>query len=134
MELEVLLFNNDGMSSEACANLFTIVNKSAPMNIKRIEFYNNMSGDAGAISIASLLECLPYLEVFRWSTTRTNEEGAFAICQALAHCPAIRRLEIKDNYFGENCGELLATAIGNMKNLEHLILSDISKLSGSCIL
>ena len=53
--MEVVLFNNDGMSVDSCKNLLDIVSETSPMNIKRIEFYNNMSGDAGAKHISELL-------------------------------------------------------------------------------
>ena len=124
--MEVLLFNNDGMSVDSCKNLLDIVGETTPMNIKRMEFYNNMSGDAGAKHISELLTLLPHIESFRWSSTRTNEEGALALCESLSHCPALRRLEIKDNYFGEDCGEALSGAISQMPHLEELILVDLS--------
>ena len=128
MDLEVLLFNNDGMSADACQNLYEIIKKHAPMNIKRIEFHNNMSGDAGATTVAGIIECLPKLEVFRWSATRTNEEGSLALCKALANCPNMRELIICDNYFGEDLGEVAASTIANMKGLKTLILSDLSMI------
>ncbi len=128
MDLEVLLFNNDGMSADACQNLYEIIKKHAPMNIKRIEFHNNMSGDAGATAVAGIIECLPKLEVFRWSATRTNEEGSLALCKALANCPNMRELIICDNYFGEDLGEVAASTIANMKGLKTLILSDLSMI------
>lgn len=130
MDLEVLLFNNDGMSADACQNLFEIIKKHAPMNIKRIEFHNNMSGDAGATSVAGIIECLPKLEVFRWSATRTNEEGSMALCKALTNCPHMRELIIRDNYFGEDLGTVAATMISNMKELKTLVLSDLSHVDG----
>lgn len=126
MDLEVLLFNNDGMSADACQNLYEIIKKHAPMNIKRIEFHNNMSGDAGATAVAGIIECLPQLEVFRWSATRTNEEGSTALCKALSNCPNMRELIIRDNYFGEDLGELAASMVASMKNLKKLIFSDLS--------
>lgn len=122
----MLLFNNDGMSVDSCKNLLDIVGETTPMNIKRMEFYNNMSGDAGAKHISQLLHLLPNMESFRWSSTRTNEEGALALCESLCHCPALRRLEIKDNYFGEDLGEALSRAIQHMPHLEELTLVDLS--------
>ena len=44
-----------------------------------IEFFNNMSGDEGAKHISELLTLLPHIESFRWSSTRTNEEGALVV-------------------------------------------------------
>ena len=129
MNLEVLLFNNDGMSADACQNLYEIIKQHAPMNIKRIEFHNNMSGDAGAKSVAGIIECLPQLEVFRWSGTRTNEEGHRALCDALIHCQEMRELYISDNYFGEDMGEQAANTIGSMKKLKKLVLADLSRFS-----
>lgn len=126
MDLEVLLFNNDGMSADACQNLYEIIKRHSPMNIKRIEFHNNMSGDAGATAVAGIIECLPKLEVFRWSATRTNEEGSKALCRALANCPHMTELIVCDNYFGSDLGDLAAAAISNMPNLKKLVLSDLS--------
>lgn len=127
--MEVLLFNNDGMSVDSCKNLLDIIGETSPMNIKRIEFFNNMSGDEGAKHISELLTLLPHIESFRWSSTRTNEEGALALCESLSHCSDLRRLEIKDNYFGESCGESLGRAIEQMPHLEELVLVDLSRFA-----
>lgn len=114
------------MSVDSCENLLKIIRNNSSMNIKRLEFFNNMSGDKGAKHIAELLSLLPHIEYFRWSSTRTNEEGAIALCHALARCPALRHLEIVDNYFGEDCGALLADAVRNMPHLSELMLVDLS--------
>lgn len=111
---------------DSCENLLKIIRNNSSMNIKRLEFFNNMSGDKGAKHIAELLSLLPHIEYFRWSSTRTNEEGAIALCHALARCPALRHLEIVDNYFGEDCGALLADAVRNMPHLSELMLVDLS--------
>lgn len=105
--------------------LSTYAKNSAPMNIKRLELYNNMSGDEGAIEIASVLQCCPLLEVFRWASNRSNEAGALALCESLKLCPCMKRLELKDNYFGEDGGEPLSRAIECMPNLKELILADL---------
>ena len=79
-------------------------------------------------AVAGIIECLPKLEVFRWSATRTNEEGSLALCKALANCPNMKELIICDNYFGEELGEVAASTIANMKGLKTLILSDLSMI------
>ena len=125
MDLETLLLNNVGMSKESCKVLSTYAKNSAPMNIKRLELYNNMSGDEGAIEIAAVLQCCPLLEVFRWASNRSNEAGALALCESLKLCTHMRRLELKDNYFGEDGGEPLSKAIEGMPELKELILADL---------
>ena len=81
------------MSKESCKVLSQYAKNTAPMNLKRLELYNNMSGDEGAIEIASVISVCPRLEVFRWASNRSNEEGARALSEALLNCPRMRRLQ-----------------------------------------
>ena len=67
------------MSKESCKILSQFAKNTAPMSLKRLELYNNMSGDEGAIAIAEVIACCPHLEVFRWASNRSNEEGARAL-------------------------------------------------------
>lgn len=113
------------MSKESCKILSQFAKNTAPMSIKRLELYNNMSGDEGAIAIAEVIACCPHLEVFRWASNRSNEEGARALCTSLQQCHAIRRLEFKDNYFGESGGEFLSQALVEMPQLSELVLADL---------
>ena len=113
------------MSKESCKILSQFAKNTAPMSLKRLELYNNMSGDEGAIAIAEVIACCPHLEVFRWASNRSNEEGARALCTSLQQCHSIRRLEFKDNYFGEAGGEFLSQALAEMPNLRELVLADL---------
>ena len=113
------------MSKESCKILSQFAKNTEPMSIKRLELYNNMSGDEGAIAIAEVIACCPHLEVFRWASNRSNEEGARALCTSLQQCHAIHRLEFKDNYFGESGGEFLSQALVEMPHLSELVLADL---------
>lgn len=124
----MLLFNTDGMSADACENIRSIISEHGPLNIKRLEFHDNMSGNDGAKAIADAIRFLPNLEYFRWSGARSGEEGSIALCRALATCHAMRHLEFNDNYFGEDCGDVLAETIEPMDKLEDLILSDLGSV------
>ena len=113
------------MSKESCRVLSQYAKNTAPMNLKRLELYNNMSGDEGAIEIASVISVCPHLEVFRWAFNRSNEKGARALSEALLNCPKMRRLEFKDNYFGEDGGKFLSKVLECMKDLKELVLADL---------
>ena len=124
----MLLFNTDGMSADACENIRSIISEHGPLNIKRLEFHDNMSGNDGAKAIADAIRFLPNLEYFRWSGARSGEEGSIALCRALSTCHAMRHLEFNDNYFGEDCGDVLAETVEPMDKLEDLILSDLGSV------
>ena len=117
------------MSADACESIRSIISEHGPMNIKRLEFHDNMSGNEGAKAIADAIRFLPNLEYFRWSGARSGEEGSIALCRAMANCHAMRHLEFNDNYFGEDCGDILAETVEQLSKLEDLILSDLGSVS-----
>ena len=51
--------------------------------LKLLNFYNNMSGDGGAIAAAKILRNMPQLQNFRYSATRAAALGSQTIAEVL---------------------------------------------------
>lgn len=81
-----LFFCNNGLSAEA-SELITntllaspaLVNGALPFTT--LHFYNNMSGENGAIASAKLIAMCPELDNVRYSATRAGRVGCAAIAK-----------------------------------------------------
>ena len=98
--LEGIAFKNDGLSAEACEEITRLFLKlGSPTRLKKLHFWNNMSGDGGAVAIAKLLKQSPYIEDFMMATTRCGEGGGVVLCKALKHCTMLHTVDMNDNTF-----------------------------------
>jgi len=124
--LEKLYVCNDGLSAEAAVTLHEILAKDGMPALSVFHFYNNMSGDGGAVAVADIVRACPLLVDFRFSATRSQRPGCLAVAQALAAHPSgvLRSLDLGDCMFGGEAATHLATAIANQKALTSLNLRD----------
>lgn len=128
-ELRRVRFCNDGLSAAACryiAELLLPADATAPCPLEQLHFFNNMSGGEGAAHVAALVARCPQLRDFRLASTRCDPEGAEPLCRALASLTSLVSVDLSDNTFGPDCGDLLAAMIRSNRGLERLILADIS--------
>jgi Ran GTPase-activating protein 1 len=134
--LEALWFNNNGISAECAAVIVEIVTSTCPTKLKLFHFHNNMSGPAGAASLATIVRCSPELRDLRFSGTRCLTAGSLAMAEGVAALVAQQvgagpghglfvSLDLADNCFGEEGSALLARAIGaGQPALRVLVLRD----------
>jgi hypothetical protein len=66
-----------------------------------------MSGGAGGIALARIVEASPALEDFRFSSSRGERDGGIALAAALGHCPNLRRLDLSDGTLAIETAEAL---------------------------
>eukprot|EP01138_Halocafeteria_seosinensis_P009475 gb/GECG01009683.1/.p1 GENE.gb/GECG01009683.1/~~gb/GECG01009683.1/.p1 ORF type:complete len:445 (+),score=79.45 gb/GECG01009683.1/:1-1335(+) len=124
--LEEVYFCNDGISAESAQTIADLLLYRTPTTLKRIEFFNNMSGSDGAIAIARLVEASPQLEYFRFSSSRGGKEGGEALANALNNTKNLQHLDLHDNTLGVVTGKALARPLLKQPNLLYLDLGDIS--------
>jgi Ran GTPase-activating protein 1 len=124
--LERLFVCNNGMSAAAASLIADILlfRGAAPTKLTQFHFFNNMSGNGGALALVRVLAASPGLVDFRFATTRAGREGSAAVATALAHCPALMRLDLSDNTFAGEGGLALAASLRGMRQLEFLNLRD----------
>ena len=140
--LEALRFNNNGISAECAAVIVEIVTSTRPTKLKLFHFHNNMSGPAGAASLATIVRCSPELRDLRFSGTRCLTAGSLAMAGGVAALAAQQvaagggaggaaghglfvSLDLADNCFGEEGSALLARALGvGQPALRVLVLRD----------
>lgn len=125
--LEVLSFNNCGISAEAMRSIADILLFRVPTRLTTLHFSNNMSGSGGAIALADVVAASPHLEDFRFASSRGGGPGAVALAQALAGTRRLRRLDLHDNIFAAEGGAALAAMLRGpaSANLLELDVSDI---------
>jgi len=121
--LTALYLCNNGLSKEASELVAVILQEVSPA-LETFHFYNNMSGDGGAIALASIIACSPTLKDIRFSATRSMPAGCRAVATALAACHSLTKLDCSDNTFGEEAAGILAESIRNRSDLIILNLRD----------
>lgn len=125
-KLERLFFCNCGISAEAARSIADILLFRTPTVLTTLHFWNNMSGNGGAIAIADMVAASPALRDFRFSSSRGGNDGGVALAKALRHTPLLEALDLEDNTFGlpgaRAMGATLAS--GAAGNLRHLNLAD----------
>ena len=84
--LEDVAFCNDGLSAEACDAIADMLLFRAPTRLRRLHFFNNMSGDGGGVAIGRILAQSPNMADFRMSSVRCAAEGGAALFASLASC------------------------------------------------
>jgi Ran GTPase-activating protein 1 len=124
---EKFYFCNNGLSAEAVERLATILipaeGDGAPP-IKLLHFYNNMSGNGGAIAMSQIVRACVHLQDFRFSATRSMAEGCGHIAEAVDSLSTFHKLDLSDNNFGEASGAILARAVLHQPHLASLNLRD----------
>ncbi|OWZ22681.1 hypothetical protein PHMEG_0002561 [Phytophthora megakarya] len=127
-QLQHMFFCNNGISAAAAGVIAQEVllfrGLDAPTKLETFHFYNNMSGDGGAIALAKLLPLSPALKDLRFSATRAQREGSLAFATALASLKKLEKLDLSDNTFKTKGGEAIAAAVKNMPNLVEINLRD----------
>ena len=92
-----------------------------------LHFFNNMSGNGGAVAIADIVRASPALKDFRFSSSRGGNEGGVALASALRHAvPTLERLDLNDNTFGPRGGIALGTTLRWADALTYLNVGDIA--------
>eukprot|EP00898_Chlorokybus_atmophyticus_P007594 jgi/Chlat1/7836/Chrsp66S09173 len=120
--LQSLSFCNNGISEEAAAAIAELVSCST---LKKLHFYNNMSGDAGARHVANVVTKARNLVDFQMACSRVGGEGGAALAEALAGDGKLQRLDLHDNIIGEEGGLALAKMLSSQQQLRVLNLSEI---------
>jgi Ran GTPase-activating protein 1 len=122
--LEKLYVCNDGLSAEASVTLHEILAKDGMPALKVFHFYNNMSGDGGAVAVADIVRACPLLVDFRFSATRAQRPGCLAVAQALTTLSDLTSLDLGDCMFAGEAALLLGSSLKNFKSLTTLNLRD----------
>lgn len=77
--IQKLYLCNNGLSAEACATVADILLDGQCPPLEVLHFYNNMSGSAGASAISRVVQVANLLQDFRFSATRSGNEGCLDI-------------------------------------------------------
>lgn len=110
---------NNGMSAAATAHLVSLVDAS---RLETFHFFNNMSGDDGALAVAQLVASAPCLTDLRFSGTRAQRAGSLAVTRAL-HSKLIK-LDLVDNSLATDGARALADFLMTKPPLRHLDVRD----------
>lgn len=137
--LERLSLCNNGLSRytmDEVADLLTQENDGCciAMNLTKLHFYNNMSGNEGCVAFERILnKCSDKLVDVRFSGTRAGSEGSKHITDALkdlsdsGKLQNLVRLDLADNTFSEEVSYTgLADALKTCTKLTHLNINDCS--------
>lgn len=126
--LEKVYFCNNGLSAAAAEVIAKEVllyrGNNEHTKLKVFEFYNNMSGDLGAIALKEIVLRSPNLEELRFSATRAGRVGSLAFAESLSGLQYLRKLDLSDNTFGVEGGRAIAVALKKQKHLRSLNLRD----------
>lgn len=108
VSLEEISFYNNGLSELS----LRLLGDMLPSSLKKLHFHNNMSGDGGAIAIATFLPKATALEVspfccvascvnqyqnFRMSSSRVSCVGGCALIKALQQTVTLKDLSLEDS-------------------------------------
>ena len=135
--MESLKLCNNGLSEYTMAEVATLLTNEhgidgscIAQNLRRVHFYNNMSGNQGCESFAQIMAKASHkLEDIRMSGTRARAEGSAYITSSLSSLADqnklknLAKLDLADNSFGE-CFEDLANALKSCPQLTYLNLND----------
>ncbi|CAH0477432.1 unnamed protein product [Peronospora belbahrii] len=127
-QLEHIYFCNNGISAAAAGVIAEEVllfrGLDTPTKLETFHFYNNMSGDGGAIELAKLLPVSPRLKDLRFSATRAQREGSLAFATALTSLKKLEKLDLSDNTFKAQGAKAIAAAVEGMPNLVEINFRD----------
>lgn len=122
--LQRLYVCNNGLSAEAAELIAQLLMDKGCPPLTLLHFYNNMSGNGGAVAIGDIVKACPQLEDFRFSATRSSYDGCNAIARAIDTLSQLRRLDLSDNSFDMEAAGVLATGLRKQPLLVHLNLRD----------
>jgi Ran GTPase-activating protein 1 len=101
--LKRLYLCNDGLSGEAGEQLYEILSKDGMPPLEVFQFYNNMAGNPGAVSVSKIVALCPNLTEFRFSGTRSQAEGCDEVARELYALGEmgvrLTKLDLSDNVF-----------------------------------
>ncbi|KAI9908173.1 hypothetical protein PsorP6_004423 [Peronosclerospora sorghi] len=127
-QLQHIFFCNNGISAAAAGVIVEEVllfrGLDTPTKLETFHFYNNMSGDGGAIALAKLLPLSPALKNLRFSATRAQRAGSLAFATALASLKQLEKLDLSDNTFKTQGAKAIALAVKTMPNLMEINFRD----------
>lgn len=120
-QLRHVYFCNNGISAAAAAVIADEVllfrGPTTPTKLETFHFYNNMSGDGGAVALARLLPLSPSLRDLRFSATRAQRAGSLEFAKALSSLERLERLDLSDNTFKAAGGVAIAAALTRQRGL-----------------
>jgi len=129
--LEKLALCNNGLSENSMNEVADIlVQHKICRGLKKIHFYNNMSGDGGCKAFARILRhCGNDLVDIRFSGTRAQRQGSLEVAIALKDLVVekncnIEYLDLADNSFDDEGADALASSLYLCTNLKHLDVRD----------
>ena len=122
--LQKISLQNVGLSVHASGALDEVVGGNAA-NLRGLYLKNNMSDDAGAVSIAKIISRAPLLEEFRMVSSRVKEVGCEALCGALAACGNLSALDLSDNPFCDKAGPCVSACV-RTKSMRSFSLNDMN--------
>jgi Ran GTPase-activating protein 1 len=125
-QLQRLFFNNCGISAEAARTIADMVLFRTPTALHTLHFWNNMSGNGGAVAIADIVAASPGLRDLRFASSRGGNAGGIALAKALRSATGIERIDVNDNTFGVPGSTALAQSVRFCASLVHLNVGDIS--------
>jgi Ran GTPase-activating protein (RanGAP) involved in mRNA processing and transport len=133
--LSSLSMCNDGLSHQSMGEVADLLCEEPPIQLERLHFFNNMSGDAGCEHFGRILgkqRTGGLLKDLRFSGTRASGKGSVHIAEALAGGAALfgaslGKLDLNDNTFSESGAKLAAAFGGGFgRNLARLNLGECS--------
>eukprot|EP00892_Ulva_mutabilis_P012690 jgi/Ulvmu1/9794/UM056_0034.1 len=120
--LEGLYLQNIGCSVNACKAVAELVKCDS---LKLLHLFNNMSDNAGAEHIASLLARNSQMQDFKMVSSRVGSKGGAALCSALAGGTSLTSFDISDNPMDADIAPHIASLASKHCGLQRLILSDL---------
>ncbi|KAG2492745.1 hypothetical protein HYH03_008911 [Edaphochlamys debaryana] len=124
--IESLSLQNVGLSVHACRATAELLAGDKAGSLKRLQLFNNMSGDEGAAHIASLLARAPKLEDLRFASSRVGPAGGIALAKSLSAGHCLVKLDLSDNPLTSEVAAELAKALAHQPRLSILNLNDTS--------
>ena len=124
-KLERLYICNNGLAGETAELICKILLEggTAPP-LTTLHFFNNMSGDQGAIAVAVIVKACANLQDFRFSGTRSQKNGCLHVAESLATLTTLTRLDLSDNMFKKEAAVVLVQGLAQQSGLVHLNLRD----------
>lgn len=123
-KIERIYVCNDGLASESAVLLSELLLEGGCPPIKLFHYFNNMSGDDGAIAVSGIVKACVNLTDFRFSGVRSQKKGCAAIADALGSLTTLTRLDLSDNMFQGDAGTVLADVLQKQSGLTYLNLRD----------
>lgn len=83
-----------------------------PTRLRAVQLHNNMGGNDGAEAAAALVRASPELRLFRFASTRGRSEGGEVLLSAVSELRHLEHLDVSDNMFkSDKCRESLVSIV-----------------------